>query len=201
MEKISADFPLTITVGVKGETITFETSDQYFDWLQESREAAYKWSSCVDVMGVSKMTQLDIDIIVHEEGKEPFLNVFKTVAKFPWKSDDKMRPTFAKKEIQGKMTVLNWKNTHFNLIVGPEHMLLQVGSISFQSAISTASNTCTAPCTETGATVGRRAREEEGSPVKVFMLNRIKQMNYFLKMKQEKSAMTLKRKMSQMKLH
>ena len=37
-EKICGNFPLTIT------------SDQYFDWLQESREAAYKWSSCVDVM-------------------------------------------------------------------------------------------------------------------------------------------------------
>ena len=30
------------------------------------------------------------------------------------------------------MTVLNWKNVHFNLIVGPNHMLSQEGSLRFQ---------------------------------------------------------------------
>ena len=32
------------------------------------------------------------------------------------------------------MTVLNYKNTHFNLIVGPSHMLAQFGSLPFQTA-------------------------------------------------------------------
>ena len=47
-EKISADFPLTITIGVQGHYKTFENSSDYFDWLQESKEAAYMWRGCVD---------------------------------------------------------------------------------------------------------------------------------------------------------
>ena len=34
---------------------------------------------------------------------------------------------------QGKMFVLNWKDTHFNPIVGPKHMLFQYGSMRFQA--------------------------------------------------------------------
>ena len=59
-EKISADFPLTIQIGVKGDTKTFKNSDDYFDWLQESNEAAYKWNGCVDVIGVCNITQMYI---------------------------------------------------------------------------------------------------------------------------------------------
>ena len=32
------------------------------------------------------------------------------------------------------MSVLNWKNVHFNLIVSQTHMLAQLGSLSFQAA-------------------------------------------------------------------
>ena len=39
-EKISADFPLTVTVGINGEIAVFENSKDYFDWLKESRRAA-----------------------------------------------------------------------------------------------------------------------------------------------------------------
>ena len=76
-EKISADFPLTVTVGVNGEIARFENSNEYFDWLQESRRAAYKWSSCVDIMALSNMTHMDIDILVYEEGKVPEIRSFK----------------------------------------------------------------------------------------------------------------------------
>ena len=40
-EKISADFPLNITIGIGGETKLFKNSKAYFDWLQESQEAAF----------------------------------------------------------------------------------------------------------------------------------------------------------------
>ena len=108
-EKISADFPLTVTKGVQGEYKIFENSQDYFDWLQESEKAAFKWSSCVDVIAISNMTQLDIDIIIHEEGKVPILNSFKPDSNFPWKEDDTMKPTYKNENILGKMTVLNWK--------------------------------------------------------------------------------------------
>ena len=35
---------------------------------------------------------------------------------------------------QDKITVLNYKNTHFNLVVGPDHLLSQCGSLTFQAA-------------------------------------------------------------------
>ena len=40
-EKISADFPLKVTIGVQGQFRIFENSTEYFDWLMESKEAAY----------------------------------------------------------------------------------------------------------------------------------------------------------------
>ena len=163
-EKISADFPLTITIGVKGETKQFNTSDEYFDWLQESKEAAFKWNTCVDVIAITNMTQLDIDVIVHEEGKKPIMNKFKPDPLFPWRVDDKMAPTFENKEVRGKMTILNWKNTHFNLIVGPEHMLSQVGSIGFQSSSTTGPDQSLPPLTEkTVRFEEKRAGEETPS--------------------------------------
>ena len=131
-EKNAADFPLTVTVGVNGETETFETVTEYFDWLQESKKAAFMWSSCVDVMAVSNMAHMDIDIIVHEEGKIPYINSFKEDPDFPWLDDDPMKPNSTHNNKQGKMTVLNWKNVHFNLIVGKNHMLSKARSISFQ---------------------------------------------------------------------
>ena len=45
-----------------------------------------------------------------------------------------MKPQNINVKSQGKMTVLNWKNVHFNLIVGPLHMLSQAGSIRFQQS-------------------------------------------------------------------
>ena len=134
---------------MNGETKEFKNSEEYFDWLQESKAAAFKWSSCVDVIGVCNMTQLEIDIIVHEEGKVPILNKFRPDPMFPWKIDDKMKPTFENKDMKGKMTVLNWKNMHFNLIVGPSHMLSQIGSIEFQSTNNTATNPPRGQCTKT----------------------------------------------------
>ena len=79
-EKINADFPLTVTIG---EYKIFENSEDYFDWLQESEKVAFKWSRCVDVIAISNMTQLDIDIIIHKEGKVPILNSLKPYYMFP----------------------------------------------------------------------------------------------------------------------
>ena len=54
---------------------------------------------------------------------------FKPDPNFPWKEEDHARPMIG----QGKMFVLNWKDTHFNPIVEPKHMLFQHGSMSFQA--------------------------------------------------------------------
>ena len=70
-QKISADFPLKVTIGVQGQFKVFENSANYFDWLLESREAAYMWRGCMDVIATSNMTNMDIDIIIYEEGQIP----------------------------------------------------------------------------------------------------------------------------------
>ena len=69
-EKISADFPVTVQVGVKGETKVLQNSTEYFDWLQESRRAAFMRRGCVDVMAMTNIAHMDIDIIIHEDGKK-----------------------------------------------------------------------------------------------------------------------------------
>ena len=80
------------------------------------------------------MANMDIDVIVHEQGLKPEKFSFKPDPKFPWKKEDKMKPIDVNVQQLGKMTVLNWKNIHFNLIVGPNHMLSQAGSIKFQAS-------------------------------------------------------------------
>ena len=64
-DKIAAYFPMEVTIGVNGEREHFETSEAYFDWLQESKKAAYIWRNCVDVMALTNMANMDIDVIVH----------------------------------------------------------------------------------------------------------------------------------------
>ena len=46
-----------------------------------------------------------------------------------------MKPIGWPEKKRGKMTVLNYKNTHFNLIVGLQHMLNQYGSLSIQAGL------------------------------------------------------------------
>ena len=128
-DKISADFSCTITVGVNGETKELANSTEYFDWLQESRSAAYLLMSCIDVMA---LTNMNIDIIIHENGLSPAIQKYEPDLEFPWKEEDPMKPRNLNVKKQRKMTVLNHKNVHFNLIVGPKQMLSQVGSLRFQ---------------------------------------------------------------------
>ena len=131
-QKIIADFPMLVTIGISGETKQFATSTEYFNWLQESRKAAFMWRGFVDVIAMANMANMDIDIIVHENGSNPEITHFKPDFQFPWRQDDPMKPNDVLKKTQGKMTILNWKNIHYNLIVGPNHMLAQNGSLQFQ---------------------------------------------------------------------
>ena len=92
------------------------------------------WRGCVDVIATSNMMNMDIDITIYEEGKVPEKKEYKPDTKCPWREDDPMKPRNWPERSQGKMTVLNYKNTHFNLIVGPKHMLAEYGSLTFQTA-------------------------------------------------------------------
>ena len=91
-EKISADFPFTATIRVNGETKLLQNSTEYFDWLQESQNAAYMWRGCVDVMAIANMANMDIDMIVYEDGSEPNLRHFQPDQEFPWNQEDPRKP-------------------------------------------------------------------------------------------------------------
>ena len=128
MDKIGADFPLTVKLGSGGNTRIFQDGEEFFNWLESSEEAAYMWRGCVDLMAVSNMANMNIDIVVHEAGRTPELVSFKPDPEFPWMENDPMKPGNL---VRDKMTVLNWKDLHYNLIVGPSHMLSQHGSFGF----------------------------------------------------------------------
>ena len=129
-QKVSADFPLTITVGVQGEKKEFENSREYFDWLQESNKAAYMWRGCVDIIAIANMVHIEIDVVLYEKEKVLEIVSFKPDQEFPWKEEDPMKPVSLDHIRQGKMVLLNWKNQHFNLIIGPNHMLSKYGCFS-----------------------------------------------------------------------
>ena len=61
---------------------------------------------------------------------------FKPDDKFNWNKHDKFKPNFEGERLNGKMTILNYKNTHFNLIIDKNHALYQEGSLMFQQKIS-----------------------------------------------------------------
>ena len=92
------------------------------------------------MIAMSNMANVEIKVIIHEEGKQPEIQLYKPDPKFPWKQENPMRMLSEKKIKQGQIIVLNWKNTHFHLIVGPMHMLSQVGSISHQIHINQATS-------------------------------------------------------------
>ena len=126
---------MTGTIGVKGETKTFQKGqeNEFFDWLVEARKGILMWRNCVDVVALCNLTKTEIDIVVLDEGQptvEKFS--FKPDDKFEWDKDDKFKPNFEGERVNGKMTILNYKNRHFNLIINKKHALYQVGSLKFQ---------------------------------------------------------------------
>ena len=134
IEKIRHLFPLEITIGVNGESKRFDIGQEqdYFNWLVSSKKSAFMWRGCLDLLGTANMAKMDIDVIVHENGSEPEVIHFSPIENFPWNEFDPQKPNYPNERRHGKMTVLNWKNLHFNLIVSPSHMLYQHGSMEFQ---------------------------------------------------------------------
>ena len=90
------------------------------------------WRGCVDIIALTHMFQMDTDCIVYLEGTIPEVKRFCPDPEFPWKEDDKTRHTNPKSRLHPKMTVLNYKDTHFNLVVEKNSMIAQSGTFSFQ---------------------------------------------------------------------
>ena len=134
LDKISADFPLTVKIGTRGATRTFEKGEEgsYFDWLIESTESVYMWRGCVDILGLCNLYKMDIDVIVYMEGTMPEVKHFSPDTSFPWLDSDTMKPDNPNIRKYPKMTVLNYKDVHFNLVVDKDSMVAKSRTFGFQ---------------------------------------------------------------------
>ena len=94
------------------------------------------WRGCVDVIGLTNLCQMDVDIIVYIEGKNPEVKHFSPDPDFPWKENDDQKPLKPNVRAHPKMTVLNYKDQHFNLVVEKESMIAQSGTFSHQRKVS-----------------------------------------------------------------
>ena len=90
------------------------------------------WRSCVDIIAISNMLRMSVECIVHEVGSVPVVYKFSPDQDFPFLDEDIFKPKDPTELKYPKMTVLNYKNNHFNLIVEKDSMIAQIGSFSFQ---------------------------------------------------------------------
>ena len=134
LDKISAEFPLTVKIGINGDTKTFRKGEEgsFFDWLTGSPDSFYMWRGCVDVIGICNLYQMDVDIIVHMEGTSLEVRHFCPDTNFPWNENDKLKPDNPSVRNYPKMTVPNYKDLHFNLVVDKENMVAKSGTFGFQ---------------------------------------------------------------------
>ena len=86
----------------------------------------------MDIIALSNMLRMQIECIVHEEGSVPEVYQFSPDPDFPFLKEDNLKPEDPTKLIHPKMTVLNYRNNHFNHIVEKDSMIAQLGSFSFQ---------------------------------------------------------------------
>ena len=97
--------------------------DLFFDTLVSSSEAVFMWRECVDVLGIANMMQMEIEVNVYNPVREEVeeTQIYKPDPMFPWKNYDDNKPIGYKYE---KMKLINYKNSHFNLIVGKDSALV-----------------------------------------------------------------------------
>ena len=118
--------PIPLTVTVSGGLLrTFDKGeeDDFFDYLLESPEASFMWRESADMIGLTNFTQMEVEVNVYNTKTDRVTTqIYKPDPEFPWNSDDANSPNIDNYE---KMTLLNYENVHFNLIVKRDHPLLQ----------------------------------------------------------------------------
>ena len=78
------------------------------------------------------MFQMDIDCIIYSEGTVPEVRCICPDEMFPWKEEDTTKPVSYIDRMHPKMTILNYKDTHFNLVVEGNSMIAQSGTFDFK---------------------------------------------------------------------
>ena len=117
-------FPLTITIA-GGERIVYDEGEEndFFDMLVTSPEACFMWRGSADVIGLTNFTNMKIEIAIYNQDTNTVEEIqkYEPDLKFPWKSEDANAP---RNNNYPDMKLLNYKNTHFDLIVQKGHPLL-----------------------------------------------------------------------------
>ena len=111
-------FPRTICLGPTGEKKMYRKGEQnkFFDTLVESHEASFMWRESVDVNAMANFANMEIEIDIYnpKTGLVEATQSYKPDEDFPWNENEANKPIDHKYE---KMKMINYKNTHFNLIV------------------------------------------------------------------------------------
>ena len=76
--------------------------------------------------------QMDVDCIVYQENIMPEVRHFCPDPNFPWNKADTGKPENPTTRMHPKMNILNYKDTHFNLVIEKESMIAPSGTFSFQ---------------------------------------------------------------------
>ena len=75
---------------------------------------------------------MDVDIIVYQEGTMTEVKHFCPDPEFPWNDEDTKKSSIPGKRNHPKMTILNYKDVHFKLVIEKDSMIAQSGTFSFQ---------------------------------------------------------------------
>ena len=122
IEKLT--FPLTIT-SAGGERRIYDEGEEneFFEMLVTSPEACFMWRGSADVIALADFTQMKIEIAVYNQHTDKVEQIqnYEPDLGFPWKPEDANAP---RQNNYSGMKLLNYKNTHFDLIVKKGHSLL-----------------------------------------------------------------------------
>ena len=86
----------------------------------------------MDIIALTNCLQMDVDCIIYKDGNMPEVRHFSPDPDFPWNKTDLRKPENPTFRMHPKMTVLNYKDTHFNLVIEKESMIAKSGTLSFQ---------------------------------------------------------------------
>ena len=127
-------FPRSVTVG-NGKILNFEEGeeDKFFDTLVESVECSFMWRGCVDVIAMCNLTQLKVEIDIFDPKTDKVIErqSYEPDSDFPWLDEDANKPSklFANQNIT-KIKMINYKDSHFNLIIEKDHPLLSKTNVT-----------------------------------------------------------------------
>ena len=112
--------------------------DNFFDTLVESKECSFTLRGCVDVVAMCNLTQVNVDIDIFDPttGKVVEKQSYKPDEDFPWLEEDANKPSklFYNQNISN-MKLINYKDSHFNLIIEKYNILISKSNIFVKSMI------------------------------------------------------------------